>query len=194
MFYPRRSREGGFSFINLLVSIALIAIVLSALTTTFISQTQSYDVQEQVVEMQQNVRTAMDLITREVRMAGFNPTGAAFEGVQHNTAEIHIRSDLSGNGDYNDQNEEIIYTYNGPNLRIERDAGNGKETLAENIQAFTFAYFDFDGNPTTTSADIHQLEITITARTTEVDRNYPINGGYRTASLTSLVTPRNLTY
>jgi type IV pilus assembly protein PilW len=194
MSYPRKSREGGFTFINLLVAIALSAIVLSVITITFISQSQSYDVQEQVVEMQQNVRTAMDLITREVRMAGFNPTGAIFDGVQHHTDEIHIRADLSGDGDYNDQNEEIRYTYDGAILRIERDAGNGKETFAENIQAFTLAYFDFDGNPTTTSADIHQLEITITASTTEADRNYPFNGGYRTASLTSLVTPRNLAY
>ncbi len=194
MTYSRGRREGGFTLINLLVAMGLSGIAFGAITTTFVSQSQSYDAQEQVVEMQQNVRTAMDLITREVRMAGFNPTGAIFDGVQHHTDEIHIRADLSGDGDYNDQNEEIRYTYDGAILRIERDAGNGKETFAENIQAFTLAYFDFDGNPTTTSADIHQLEITITASTTEADRNYPFNGGYRTASLTSLVTPRNLAY
>ena len=196
MTYSRGRREGGFTLINLLVAMGLSGIAFGAITTTFVSQSQSYDAQEQVVEMQQNARAAMDLITREVRMAGFDPTGAGFDGVHHHSGYIHIRADLDGNGDKDGTNEDLRYRYDNTNDLIERDDDdhNNWTTLTENIQAFNFDYLDSNGNPTTTSADIRQILITITARTAESDRNYPFNGGYHTQTLASLVTPRNLAY
>jgi len=194
MTNPRRRREGGYTFINLLVSMGISGIVLSAVTTTFVSQSQSYDAQEQIVEMQQNARAAMDIMTREIRMAGYSPTGASIVGVHHHSDKIHIRADITGDGDNNDPNEDIKYSYDAANLRIQRDAKAGIQPFAENIQAFTFAYFDNNGNATTNSAAIRQIQIVITARTAEINRNYPFNGGYQTYRLTSLVTPRNLAY
>jgi type IV pilus assembly protein PilW len=194
MTNPRRRREGGFTLINLLVSMGISGIALSAVTTTFVSQSQSYDAQEQIVEMQQNARAAMDIMTREIRMAGYSPTGASLVGVHYHSDKIHIRADITGDGDINDPNEDIKYSYDSANLRIERDAEAGIQPFADNIQAFTMAYFDNNGNATTNSAVIRQIQITITARTAEIDRNYPFNGGYQTYSLTSLVTPRNLAY
>ena len=196
MAYSKGRREGGFTFINLLIAMGISGIAFGAITTTFVSQSQSYDAQEQVVEMQQNARAAMDLITREVRMAGFNPTGASFDGVHHHSGYIHIRADLDGNGDKDGTNEDLRYRYDNTNNVIERDDDdhNNWTPLAENIQAFNFNYLDRNGNPTTTSADIRQILITITARTAESDRNYPFNGGYHTQTLASLVTPRNLAY
>jgi len=169
-------------------------IVLSTVTTTFVSQSQSYDAQEQIVEMQQNARAAMDIMTREIRMAGYSPTGASIVGVHYHSDTIHIRADITGDGDINDPNEEIKYSYNAANLRIQRDAKAGIQPFADNIQAFTMAYFDNNGNTTTNSANIRQIQIVITARTAEINRNYPFNGGYQTYRLTSLVTPRNLSY
>jgi hypothetical protein len=49
----------------------------------------------------------------------------------------------------------------------------------------------------TTSAendDIRQIKITITARTAKPDPDYTANGGYRTYTLTSYLTPRNLAF
>ncbi len=194
MSHPRRLSQDGFSLIELMVSIAISVIALAAITTTFVSQSQSYDIQEQLVEMQQNARAAMDIMTREIRMAGFSPTGTSFDGVHHHSDKIHIRADLNGNGTYNDENEDIKYSYDSVNYLIERDAKLGKQTFAENIQDFTMAYFNNNGNATTNSSDIRQIQITIIARTAEIDRNYSFNGGYHTYKLTSLVTPRNLAY
>ena len=196
MSYPRGLSKGGFSLIELIVSIAISGIALSAVTTTFVSQSQSYDVQEQIVEMQQNARAAMDIITREVRMAGFDPTGAGFTGVHYHSGYIHIRADLNGDGDKDDTNEDLRYRYDSTNKLIERDDDdwNNWTLLVENIQAFNFDYLDRNSNPTTTSTDIRQIQITINARTAERDVNYPLNDGYQTYRLTSLVTPRNLAY
>jgi len=51
---------------------------------------------------------------------------------------------------------------------------------------------DGAGTSTTTTANIRQIRITITARTATPDPRYSANGGYRTYRLTSLVTPKNL--
>ncbi|MBL7208022.1 MAG: hypothetical protein ISS67_05820, partial [Desulfobacterales bacterium] len=64
--------------------------------------------------------------------------------------------------------------------------------FALNIQTFTFDYLNSAGSATTTTADIRQIRITITARTSKADADYSANNGYRTHTLTSLITPRNL--
>ncbi|PJA48992.1 MAG: hypothetical protein CO171_06110, partial [Syntrophobacterales bacterium CG_4_9_14_3_um_filter_49_8] len=82
-------------------------------------------------------------------------------------------------------------------FEIRRDTGGGRQEFALNIQTFTFNYLDSDGNPTTTTANIRQMRITITARTAKPDPDYtdPTYGDhYRRYTLTSLVTPRNLAY
>ena len=196
MSYPRIAKEGGFSLLELLFSVALSGIALGAISTTFLSQSQTYVAQEQIIGMQQNARAAMEIMTREIRMAGFDPTGANFSGVHYHSNYIHIRADLNSDGDKKDTNEDLRYRRDSTNNLIERDddGKNNWTTLAENISAFNFDYLDRNGNPTTSSADIRQILITITARAANIDRNYPYNGGYRTYVLTSLVTPRNLAY
>ncbi|MBI4525485.1 MAG: prepilin-type N-terminal cleavage/methylation domain-containing protein [Deltaproteobacteria bacterium] len=189
----RRVRECGFSLIELLVGIVIGMLILAAATMTFITQSKSFDAQEQINEMQQNARAAMDLIVREVKMAGYDPLGVAFDGIPYNASQLTIRADLNADGDYYDANENIIYSHNAGDLSIRRDAG-GEKTLAENIQGFVLTYLDGAGNTTTTTANIRQIRIVITARTSKRDPNYSQNGGYRTYQLTASVTPPNLDY
>jgi len=188
-------REGGFTLIELLASMAIGAIVLAAVTTTFISQTRSYDVQEQINGMHQSARATMDMITREARMAGYNTNDTYnFVGMEANASQLRIRANLNADNDTDDTNEYIIYEYDATNELIERTTSGVTETFVDHIDVFTFRYFDEDGNITATPADIRQVEITITAETAKLDPNYNLNGGFRTYTLSSLVTPRNLAY
>jgi len=187
--------QKGFTLIELLASMAIGAIVLLAITTTFISQSRSYHSQDAINAMQQSARAAMDMITREVRMAGYNTNDTlTFTGIEYDASQIRIQANLDGNTDTNGANEDIIYAYDAGNDRINRTAGGVTEALVDYIYNFTFEYLDESGIPTTTSANIRQIQITITARTSKPDPNYASNGGFRTYSLTSLVTPRNLAY
>lgn len=61
----------GISLIELLVVLVISAILATALYRTFIGQQKSYTVQEQVADMQQNARVAMNNMIREIRQAGF---------------------------------------------------------------------------------------------------------------------------
>ena len=181
---PSRNIMSGFTLIELMASMAISGIVLGAITATFISQSRSYDAQEQINEMQQGARAAMDMITREVRMAGYNTNGTwTFDGITYDTSQIRVQANLDGDGDTGDANEDIIYAYDATDDEIERTTGGTTEVLVENINAFTFQYLDGSGTATTTSANIRQLQITITAITSSPDPSYTINGGFRTYTL-----------
>jgi len=66
------NNERGVTLVELLVALVIAAITLAGVYRVFISQTRSYAVQDQVVEVQQSVRSAMDIILRDLRMAGFD--------------------------------------------------------------------------------------------------------------------------
>ncbi len=209
MCYSIENKESGFTLIEMLISMAIGLIILSALSSTFLMQRKIYDVQEQVVEMVQTARAAMDMMTREIRMAGYDPTdtmssdpqdipNAKFVGIPYDADELKIYADLNGDANTDvaeyDEHEYIKYTIDSDYpFEIRRDTGGGRQEFVLNIQTFTFLpYLDGSGNPTTTTADIRQIKITITARTAKPDGNYTPNGGYRTYTLTSFITPRNL--
>jgi len=191
-------KNAGFTIIELLIALTLSLVVLTSVSGAFISQRKTYDAQEQMTELIQGTRAVMEIITREVKLAGFNPTGStALVGIPYSTIQLEIRADLDGDGTAiaSDTNELIIYTHDSTNLEIDRDAGQAfsyAKLLAENIESFTFDYLDADGNATTTAADIRMVEITITTRTAKPDPNYGQNSGYRTYTLTSTISPPNL--
>ncbi|MBM4306687.1 MAG: prepilin-type N-terminal cleavage/methylation domain-containing protein, partial [Deltaproteobacteria bacterium] len=61
----------GVTLIELLVALVISAILVAGIYRTFISTQRSYIVQDQVVEMQQNVRAAINMMMREIRMVNF---------------------------------------------------------------------------------------------------------------------------
>jgi len=192
-------QTNGFTLVEVLIAMGLGGLLMTTVIGMFIAQRRSYETQEQIAEMVQTARAAVDMLCREVRMAGFNPTGASFQGIPYHANELRILADLSGtnphdppDGDTDDPNEEITYVYDGKNKQIDRNSGGGNQPFAENIEAFAFVHLDGDGSPTVISAQIRQVRVSITARTANPDRSYAGNGGYRTYTLTCLVTPANL--
>ncbi len=67
----------GLTLLELLVAMAISAVLMAAIYRTFIGQHKTYAVQEQVVDMQQNVRVAINRMMREIRMAGFGNVSTA---------------------------------------------------------------------------------------------------------------------
>ncbi|NWG04882.1 MAG: prepilin-type N-terminal cleavage/methylation domain-containing protein [Syntrophaceae bacterium] len=64
-------KEKGLTLIELLIAIVISALIIAGLYRTFIGQQKTYSVQEQIVEIQQNARVAVNRMMSEIRMAGF---------------------------------------------------------------------------------------------------------------------------
>ncbi len=61
---------------------------------------RNYQIQEAVAEMQQQARVAADLISREIRFSGLDPTGVVFLAGQPNSAKkTKATSKVAGTGD-----------------------------------------------------------------------------------------------
>ena len=194
----RKHKTEAFTLIELMVAITIGMIVMASVATTFTSQTRTYSAQEQINQMEQNARGALDIMSREIKMAGYNPAAGTVTGVvSYTSTALTIQADLTGNGtismsssDY----EQIAYAYDSTNKKITRQVGSGTaETLADNIDGLTFTYYQASGTTLATSAsNIRRVKIAITAKTAKPDPSYPTNGGYRTVDLSSTIMATNL--
>mgnify|MGYP000156237117 CR=1 FL=1 len=80
MEQSKTARAGaGFSLIELMIAMAITAIVLAALIEVFSAQQQMYNQQSSLARAQANSRAALSIVSREVRMAGYTglPEGMA---------------------------------------------------------------------------------------------------------------------
>lgn len=195
----RQKKGKGYTLIELLVSMAIAMVVLGALSGSFISQTKAYNAQENINEMQQNARAAMDLMAREIKMAGYDPTGASFAAVvTFASDQFRFVADVDKDGDTTsatEENEDITYSFDAANNQLLRDdANDGKAAMvvAENITALSFEYLMADGTTTATnSGEVRFIKITFTAQTDKIDPN---TGTHQTYPATAWVTPNNLAY
>ena len=66
-----RQLADGFTLTELLITMAISGILLAAIVSTFITQQKAYALQTQLADMRLNTRAALDMVVREVRMAGY---------------------------------------------------------------------------------------------------------------------------
>lgn len=196
----------GFTLIELLVALALLGVIITLMVNSKIGQQDQNITQQQAVEMQQNVRASIFLMSREIRSAGYNPEYRTYDvGITNAGANtLTFNRVASDDGDDNDNDgivdedgelEIITYTFqdsdgDGDNdITVAYNAG-GANSIAENIQNLMFAYFDENGAVTADTSAIRSIQITVTATTniSELARS-PLNN---TRSLSTLIYLRNL--
>lgn len=193
----------GFTLVEILVALALSAVVLSAIYSVYIAQQKAYIVQEEVAKMQQNLRAALLMMAGELRMAGYDPTGNAGAGiVSIATAPHSIRftKDISGNGAIAENGEDITYSLvsvGGVNKLIRDDASvaatNEQKAVAENLEVLDLVYLDQNNakivNPAAHINDIRSIEITLVARSKRSEEKYTNNFIYRNQQNNNIFGP-----
>lgn len=193
------SREG-FTLIEMVVALGLSLVTVSAVYSLYVSELRAQLVREDILEMQQQARVVMDVVSREILMAGYDPRGVNhdvdlsndFFGITYDPGRLMIKADLNGNGFIAEAHEFITFVYDPTTYTLRRNTGGGNQPFGENIESFLVEYFDEGGNATVDSTRIRQVKITVTARTEDPDLKYVRNGGYRTVTLQTRLTPRNL--
>ena len=146
-------KNRGFSLVELLLALFISSVMAAAIFNFFIAQNKSYSIQDQVTEMQQNIRAAINLMVKEIRMAGYDPTGKANAGIVTASPDvITFTMDLNSDANCDDFNEYITYSLYTPGDRIKKLGRKGKKTehnapVAEHIETLKFAYaFDSNGD------------------------------------------------
>lgn len=120
----------GFTLVELIVVIGIFSVVMAAIYSVFVRSNRVYISQEEVVAAQQEARSALEILGREIRMAGLiaadnQPggldliTGAAYAGnpdsaieiatvdVGNKTTTLAFKSDLDDDGN----TDAVRYVY-----------------------------------------------------------------------------------
>ena len=153
-----RRYKSGFTMVELLVVLAVSSIVLTLMYQVYISQLKTYTTQQELIDMQQNMRAALYLMEREIRMAGHGPNGGVADPAI-TTAQIDniaFAMDITGgtsldpsDGDTGDPGERMNFFIDAGTGELIRNAsdGNGDQVLLEarDINLLTFVYKDLDG-------------------------------------------------
>ncbi|MFH2100250.1 MAG: prepilin-type N-terminal cleavage/methylation domain-containing protein, partial [Pseudomonadota bacterium] len=117
MFKPANN-QNGFTLVELLVSMALGLLVLSGLAQTFVVQNRTYEIQSQVSSALQIARAAMDMISRDLKMAGFDPKETGLTGISNHSTDLVFLSYLTCDGVTLDTIEYVMYAFDCTNHRI----------------------------------------------------------------------------
>ena len=212
--------DRGFTLIELLISLLVGSMVMAAVMTSFQSQHNTYLAQDQVVEMQQNARVAMDMLVSDIRSAGYDPnnlgTGITAAGVGIEGLPLTFtRDDGTGAGVletiayslYDAYSTAVPPSNDGLSDDLARDTGGGRQAVAENISQLEFRYLDGNGNVTATLGDIRAIQVSIMVQAALADtkanppaRTYTTPSGaiwnstpgFRSVYLTTTVQCRNL--
>lgn len=185
----------GFTLIELLVAMAISTIVATGIFTAYKNQQDAQLAQQQIVEMQQNLRAALYIMTREIRMAGYDPDGgknAEIKGIGNGTNGNPLWFTFwdDETGALQTIKYDLYDAYADGDMDIGRKVGSApRQAIAENISTLQFVYFKANGSVATTTSDVRSIQISIetTINFGEVDHTLGNN-----RMLTTTIKCRNL--
>ena len=197
--------RNGFTLIELLIALAVGALLMGGIYGLLAQQRNAYARHQQMLEMRQNVRLGLDVMINDIRMAGFDPTGNAGAGIVTARADLmRFTIDRNGSGTIGDAPfEDVAYRARAGSLRIQsvREKASGFQAVVDTIQRLRFCYVlpSSDPQPPCVSQvpagqlqNIRAVRVTLTAKASRRDPQYPENGGYRTLERVAVVQLRNV--
>ena len=194
--------QRGVTLIELLVALVITSFLMAGVYQVVVRQGRAYTAQEQVVDVQQSVRVAMDHMVRDIRMAGYDSDSS--------TSKVAIpdpvttgSSQLSLSYEYDDTTEHTVtYRLNGDQLAKQLTAttdtgvsNSTEEIVLEGVEGLDFSYgldTDNDGVVNTwvpasgVTSKVIAIRVRLSARPLSSDLNH-----FATRELESVVTLRN---
>jgi type II secretion system protein J len=205
---PVGRTQSGFSLLELLIVLSIFTFIVGGIFNNLTQSQTRYQFEQEVAEVQQSARNAIDIMERDIKLAGF-PKDTYYDSALNRTsanseyvAAGFITMNATGMGFEADVEEDGIvelvqYRLNNGSLErsaVDKPAGGGTpasvwQTLANNVTALTFTYYDSTGTVTTTASLVRRVQIALGIETTNVD---PQNKARRrTISIQTLASVRN---
>lgn len=205
--FKLHKNNSAFTLVELLISMAVFGIITGLIVNQYSSQQESQLTQDQVVRMQQNIRNALIIMTRDIQMAGFDPEISNTMGIvnagdgsngnpltfTYSVADDGVDNDGDGTIDESGEFQTIRYSLfdslGDGDMDIGRAVGAGaNQNIAENIQTLRFTYLDGNGNPTAAIGEIRAVRVTITATTDNRERRRAADN----RTVTAIIKFRNI--
>jgi len=171
--FSEENKQKGFTLVEILVAMGLVALFMGGLMAMFVGFTRSYTKENVKADVQQVVRGGVEHMIPYIRLAGFHPlslaeppvtitdsTDLGVPGVgfkEATSTKIRFTADLNmdgvidvagGSGETNQ--ERITYFLNGSTLfrRLYENTGyqGNDEPIVSNVTSFAFSYLDEDNN------------------------------------------------
>jgi len=137
------------TLVELLVGMGLALAGAAALTAVLRAGTAAWARAGARAAVAAEVGAAVDQVTRDLRVAGYDPTAAGFVPLSVTAADrVEIAADLDGNGAIDPDSEERIgYRVTTSSTSLQRVVGRQTLPILSDVGAggFRLAYFDRDG-------------------------------------------------
>jgi len=134
------SSNHGFTLVELMVTMVVAFLVIAAVYASYVVQQRTQIEQQQVTRIQQNLRAALDMMTREFKMAGYDPTLTGNYGITTaNRTTFAFTADLCEDG--NAPKAAAFPTAACPGGAPTEDQPNATQLLEE---TYSYQLFDSD--------------------------------------------------
>jgi type II secretory pathway component PulJ len=167
-FFLITSGTGGFTVTELVLALAIMMMVMASIVSLLISLNRVYAAQSVIAGVQQVTRAGINIMTRNIRLAGLNPRKINQIGIlEASVNKIRFQHDTNGSGTIETgQNEDSAYLLNGNHQLIRQKDGNSRsnKSLVDHVNDLTFKYLDRDNEETSILDEIRTVEISLTVR------------------------------
>ena len=136
-FAATARQETGLTLVELMIALFISSLVMVAVVAIYHAQSRGYARHDDVADIQQNLRGALAILPREIRLAGCDPEDTGNPGILVATRnQLQFTLDVRGNavnatsadGDTDDTDEDIGYTLtardNATNNTVTADSDN----------------------------------------------------------------------
>jgi prepilin-type N-terminal cleavage/methylation domain-containing protein len=196
---PSKNGSQGFTLIELMLSLAIAGVALLVICSFFIAQSENYTIQNQLVDLQRDLRVGMLSMEGDLRQTGYNPGGLTEE-----RADVDgVDNDCDGSIDETDNDSTVsvdeseaigfkVALVNRVTVSVDKN-GDGsacgdKESITyrlngtylernvrplfANVEVLNFVYLNKNGVVASSTDAIRSVQIAIIGRTKREDPEY----------------------